>query len=104
MQQRFRRERVSMSHGERGHSVERTDVDADKSMMKIHKEQIRHSEKENRDRRNRDHDCREPESENNGDISMHRHIEKRKSAQKVEELGGNNTLASYEDKDALRSK
>ncbi|XP_019161607.1 PREDICTED: paired amphipathic helix protein Sin3-like 2 isoform X2 [Ipomoea nil] len=103
LDKRFRRERVSMPHGECGHSVERTDVDADKSTMKMHKEQVRHSEKENRDRRNRDHDCREPESKNNGDISIHHHIEKRKSAQKVEELGGNNTLASYEDKDALRS-
>lgn len=70
----------------------------------MHKEQRKHSERENRDRRNRDQDDRDPDTVNNGDISMHRLSDKRKSARKVEEFGGNSTLAPYDDKDALKSE
>ncbi|CAH9125249.1 unnamed protein product [Cuscuta epithymum] len=97
---RLRRERISMHHGQRDHSVERIDVD-DKSMLKMHKEKMRHSEKENMEMRNCDNECKEPKSDNSGDINIHRHPEKRKHSQKDEELGG--SMASYDDKDALRS-
>nr|GMD56502.1 paired amphipathic helix protein Sin3-like 2 isoform X1 [Ipomoea batatas] len=101
--QRFRRDRIIGPYGERDHSVERPDADDDKSTIRIHKEQKRREEKENREWREYDHDYREPSSENNGDISMHRLNEKKKSARKVGEFGASSTLASYDDQDALRS-
>ena len=73
-------------------------------MMKIHKEQKRRTEKENRDRRNRDQDDREPSHENNRDFNLQRLPEKRKSSRKVEGFGANPILASYDDKDALKSE
>ncbi|KAH6791103.1 SIN3-like 2 [Perilla frutescens var. frutescens] len=101
--QRQRRDRVIDPNGERDLSVERPETDDDKTAVKLHKEQKKHSERENRDRRNRDQDDRDPDTENNGDISMHRLSDKRKSARKVEDFGGNSTLAPYDDKDALKS-
>lgn len=71
-------------------------------MSRLHKEQKKRAERENRERRNRDQDYREPENENNGDISMHRLADKRKSARKVEDFGGN--TISTDDKDALKSE
>ncbi|PIN14518.1 Histone deacetylase complex, SIN3 component [Handroanthus impetiginosus] len=101
--QRPRRDRVIGSHGERDLSVEHPDMDDDKTVMKLHKEQKRHTERENRDKRTRDLDEREHDIENNGDISMHRLSDKRKSARKVEDFGGGSNLASYDDKDASKS-
>ncbi|KAJ8546294.1 hypothetical protein K7X08_018877 [Anisodus acutangulus] len=79
-------------------SIERADLDDDKTMMNFHKEQKRHAEKESRDRRIHDQDYKEPDNENNEDLSMHRHTDKKKSARKVEEFGG-----PHEDKDALKN-
>ncbi|KAL2528801.1 Paired amphipathic helix protein Sin3-like 2 [Forsythia ovata] len=102
--QRIRRGRIFSPHGERNLSIERPDLDDDKTVMKLHKEQKKQrAEKENRDRRNRDPDDREPDSENNGDISMLRLSDRRKSARKVEDFGGNSNLASNDDKDAWKS-
>lgn len=72
--------------------------------MKLHKEQKKHGERENRERRSRDRDDKDPDTENNGDISMHRLSEKRKSARKVEDFGGNSTLAPNDDKDDVKSE
>ncbi|OIT33725.1 PREDICTED: paired amphipathic helix protein Sin3-like 2 isoform X2 [Nicotiana attenuata] len=96
--QRFRRDRIISPHAERDPSAERPEMDDDKTMIKLHKEQKRRAEKENRDRRSRDQDYREPDNENNGDISMHRIADKRKSARKVEEFGG-----TYDDKDGVKN-
>ncbi|XP_055805599.1 paired amphipathic helix protein Sin3-like 2 isoform X2 [Solanum dulcamara] len=96
--QRFRRDRIISPHAERDPSVEPPEMDDDKTMMKLHKEQKRRAEKENRDRRGRDQDYREPENENNGDLSMHRIADKRKSARRVEEFGG-----TYDDKDGVKN-
>lgn len=74
-------------------------MDNDKTMMKLHKEQKRRAEKENRDRRGRDQDYREPDNENNGDLSMHRSTDKRKSSRRIEEFGG-----TYDDKDGVKSE
>lgn len=101
IEKRFRRDRIVSPHGERDVSVERPDTDEDKTMLRLHKEQKKRAERENRERRNRDQDYREPENENNGDISMHRLADKRKSARKVEDFGGN--TVSADDKDALKS-
>lgn len=78
-------------------------MDDDKTMLR-NKEQKKRAERENRERRNRDQDYREPENENNGDLSIHRLADKRKSARKVEDFGGNAVSASYDDKDALKSE
>ncbi|KAL0395669.1 UNVERIFIED_CONTAM: Paired amphipathic helix protein Sin3-like 2 [Sesamum calycinum] len=86
--QRLRRDRTMGPNGERDLSVERHDMDDDKTVVKLHKEQKKHIEKESRDKRNRDQDDRDPETENNGEFSMHRLSDKRKSARKVEDFGG----------------
>lgn len=101
--QRCWRDKIIPSHADRDSSIYRTDLDDDKAMMKIHKEQKRRTEKENRDRRNRDQDDREPSHENNRDFNLQRLPEKRKSSRKVEGFGANPILASYDDKDALKS-
>ncbi|KAL0461660.1 UNVERIFIED_CONTAM: Paired amphipathic helix protein Sin3-like 2 [Sesamum latifolium] len=101
--QRLRRDRTMGPNGERDLSVERHDMDDDKTVVKLHKEQKKHIEKENRDKRNRDQDDRDPDTENNGEFSMHRLSDKRKSARKVEDFGGNLNLASCDDKDASKS-
>ncbi|KAK4477405.1 hypothetical protein RD792_016626, partial [Penstemon davidsonii] len=101
--QRSRRDRVIGPHGDRDLSVERQDMDDDKTVIKLHKEQKKHTDKDNRDKRNRDQDYRDLDTENNGETSMHRLSEKRKSSRKVEDFGGNSNVASYDDKEALKS-
>ncbi|KAK3002319.1 hypothetical protein RJ639_021444 [Escallonia herrerae] len=101
--QRGRRDRIIAPHAERDPSVERPDLDDDKTMIKLHKEQKKRAEKENRDRRNRDQDYREPEHDNHRDVNLHRLAEKRKSARKVDDFGMSPGLASYNDKDAVKS-
>lgn len=85
-------------YAERDLGIERPDLDDDKTMTKLQKEQKRRAEKENRDRRTHDQDYKEPD-ENNEDLSMQRHTDKRKSARRVEDFGG-----PHEDKDALKSE
>lgn len=99
MQQR-RRDRIVASHADRDMSVDRSELDEDKA-MKVHKEQRKHSEKENRDRRVRDHDDREPD--NNRDFNLQR-FDKKKSAKKAEGFGVNANFTSYDDKDTLKSE
>lgn len=70
----------------------------------MHKEQRRRAEKENRDIRNRDHDDRDPENNNSRDFNYQRLPDKKKSARKIEGFGGNANIASYDDKDTLKSK
>ncbi|CAL5370003.1 unnamed protein product [Camellia sinensis] len=98
-----RRDRSITPHTDHDLSVERTDMDDDKTMMKMQKDQRKRAEKENRDRRNRDQDYKESENDSNRDFSMQRLNEKRKSARKVEDFGVNPVVASFDDKDALRS-
>ncbi|KAI8032315.1 Paired amphipathic helix protein Sin3-like 2 [Camellia lanceoleosa] len=97
-----RRDRSITPHTDHDLSVERTDMDDDKTMMKMQKDQRKRAEKENRDRRNCDQDYKESENDSNRDFSMQRLNEKRKSARKVEDFGVNPVVASYDDKDALR--
>ncbi|KAA8530290.1 hypothetical protein F0562_004999 [Nyssa sinensis] len=101
--QRCRRDRIITSNADRDLSVERSDLDDDKTMMKLHKEQRKRTEKENMDRINHDQDYREPEHDSNRDFNMQRLTDKRKSARKVEDFGGKPILASFENKDALKS-
>ncbi|KAL2523463.1 Paired amphipathic helix protein Sin3-like 2 [Forsythia ovata] len=101
--QRLRRDKIIIPHGERDPSVECPEVDDDKTVMMLHKDRKKRAERENKDKRNRYQDNRDTDNENNGDISMHRLSDKRKSAQKVNDFGGNSNLVSCDDKDALIS-
>ncbi|EPS62222.1 hypothetical protein M569_12570, partial [Genlisea aurea] len=83
---------------ERDYSVERPDIEEDKTIIK--KEHKKHTDRENRDGLNRD--LNDPDN-GNGDIGMHRVPEKRKSARKVDDFGGTSNFTSYEDKGALKS-
>lgn len=68
------------------------------------KDRKKRAERENKDKRNRYQDNRDTDNENNGDVSMHRLSDKRKSAQKVDNFGGNSNFVSHDDKDALKSE
>ena len=97
-QQRFQRDRIIGPHTENDPNLEHPDLD-EKTMIKLHKEQRRRSENNNRDRRmNRDQDFRDSEQD------MHRSSEKRKSSRKVDGFGGDHFSGPYDDKDALKSK
>lgn len=91
-----------ISRGEHDPSVERPEVEEDKTVMTLHKDQKRRAERENKDKRTRYSDNRDTDNENNGDISMHHHSDKSKSAQKVDDFGGNSNMVSHDDKDALK--
>ncbi|KAK9272549.1 hypothetical protein L1049_002922 [Liquidambar formosana] len=101
--QRCRRDRIINSHADRDLSVDRPDLDDDKAMLKVHKEQRKRAEKENRDRRTRDQDDREPEHDIGRDFNLQRLPEKRKPSRKVEGFGVNPNMASEDDKNALKS-
>ncbi|KAL6143380.1 hypothetical protein ACLB2K_054075 [Fragaria x ananassa] len=99
-----RRDKIT-SHGDHDISVDRPELDDDKGMIKVLKEQRkRFPEKENRDRRNRDHEDREVETDNNRDYNLQRFPEKRKSSRKVDGFGANANFSPYDDKDTLKGK
>ncbi|XP_021999278.1 paired amphipathic helix protein Sin3-like 2 isoform X1 [Helianthus annuus] len=93
--QQGRRDRIN---AERDPSADCADMD-DKTMTKLHKEQRKRGEKENRDRRNSDQDYKVPDLDGNRD-----RLEKRKSARKSEDFGVHSGSAPYDDKDALKSE
>ncbi|KAF9666412.1 hypothetical protein SADUNF_Sadunf16G0226700 [Salix dunnii] len=97
-----RHDKVSSSHAECDLSVDRPEMEDDKRMMKVHKEQRKRADKENWDRRIRDQDDREPEHDSSRDFSLQPFLEKRKSSQKVEGFGNSN-FACYDDKDNIKS-
>ncbi|KAH9739826.1 Paired amphipathic helix protein Sin3-like 2 [Citrus sinensis] len=84
MDKHRRRDRIATSHADRDLSVDRPEMDDEKLMIKMQKEQRRRAEKENRDRRNRDQDDREIEHDNNRDFNLQRFPDKKKSIKKVE--------------------
>ncbi|KAG4395714.1 hypothetical protein GLYMA_19G016300v4 [Glycine max] len=96
--QRYRRDRLP-SH-DRDMSAERPELDDDKTMMNIHKEQRK---RESRERRMRDQDEREHDLDNNRDLNLQRFPDKKKSVKKAEGFGMASDFASYEDKDTLNS-
>ena len=100
LQQRYRRDRLLASH-DRDLSVDRADLDDDKTMMNMHKEQRK---RESRDRRIRDQDEREPDLDNGRDLNSQRFQDKKKSVKKAEGFGMASDFSSYDDKDTLKSK
>ncbi|GMH19034.1 hypothetical protein Nepgr_020875 [Nepenthes gracilis] len=96
--QRWRRDKVSTTHTDRDVSVDHPDLDGDKALMKVHKDQ-RKREKDNFDRRSRDQDDREPEHDTNRDFIFQRLPDKRKPSRKE----GFGPSISPDDKNALKS-
>jgi len=78
-------------------SVERPDLDDDKTMMNFHKEQRK---RESRDRRMRDHDDREHDLDNSRDLNSQRFADKKKSVKKAEGYD----FAGHDDKEGLKRK
>ncbi|KAL3639649.1 hypothetical protein CASFOL_014617 [Castilleja foliolosa] len=77
IRERQQRDMAIDPKGERDLSVERPGMEDDKTVTKLHKEQKRHTERENSYRKNRGQDDRDHNTENIGDISMHRLLTKR---------------------------
>lgn len=95
--QERRRERAVASRGD--YSVERYDLNDDKTMVKMQREQRKRVDKENRARRGRDLDDREAEQDN-----LHHFTERRKSSRRAEGLEAYSGSASHSEKDNLKSK
>ncbi|KAH7852863.1 hypothetical protein Vadar_030208 [Vaccinium darrowii] len=82
---------------------ERNNVDEDKTMIKMQKDQRKHAEKDNMERQSSDQDYREPEHDFSRDFNMGSLYDKQKSDRKVEDFGGNPVLAP-DDKHTMRTK
>lgn len=100
---RSQRDRILGPHNVQDRSADRADLDDEKIMMKMHKEQRRRAEKEIRDRRNHGQDYRDLDHDYNRDMGNHRLDEKRKNVRKVDDYGGNTNSAPHIDKEALKS-
>ncbi|TYH99630.1 hypothetical protein ES332_A11G079500v1 [Gossypium tomentosum] len=90
-----RRDRIITSHADHGISVDHPELDDDKTMMKMQKEQRKRLEKENRDRRTRDLD--DSKHDNNRDCNLQRIHDKKRYGRKIE------GFASYDDRDTFKS-
>ncbi|KAG7575603.1 Paired amphipathic helix [Arabidopsis thaliana x Arabidopsis arenosa] len=91
-----RRERAVVSRGD--YNVERYDLNDDKTMVKMQREQRKRLDKEDRARRGRDLDDREAEQDN-----LHHFPEKRKASRRAEGLEIYSGSASQSEKDNLKS-
>ncbi|CAL9219216.1 unnamed protein product [Arabidopsis halleri] len=91
-----RRERAVASRGD--YNVERYDLNDDKTMVKMQREQRKRFDKEDRARRGCDLDDREAEQDN-----LHHFPEKRKSSRRAEGLEIYSGSASHSEKDNLKS-
>ncbi|KAJ0260964.1 Paired amphipathic helix protein Sin3-like 2 [Hirschfeldia incana] len=98
MEKDRRRERVVASRGDRDHSVDRSDLNDDKAMVKMHRESKKRVDKENRERRSRDLDDGEAEQDN-----LHHFSEKRKSSRRTEGFEAYSGPASHSEKNNLKS-
>lgn len=93
LQQRYRRDRLPSHDRDHDMSAERPELDDDKTMMNIHKEQRK---RESRERRMRDQDEREHDLDNNRDLNLQRFPDKKKSVKKAEGFGMASDFTSYE--------
>ena len=94
-----RRERAVASRGDRDHSVDRSDLNDDKAVVKMHRDPRKRGDKENRERRSRDLDHGEAAQDN-----LHHFPEKRNSSRKTEEFDAYSGHASHSDKSKLKGK
>ncbi|XP_059639666.1 paired amphipathic helix protein Sin3-like 2 isoform X2 [Cornus florida] len=97
-QQHYRQDRINSPHPDHVLSVQHTDSD---DYKKLHKNQGKSAAKKSNKRRNFDQDYRKSEHQMPRDFNMPCLPEKEKSAWRIEDLGGN-SLASYDDRDALK--
>ncbi|EOA22967.1 hypothetical protein CARUB_v10003707mg [Capsella rubella] len=93
-----RRERSVASRGDRDHSVDRSDLNDDKAMVKMHRDQRKRVDKDNRERRSRDLEDGEAEQDN-----LHHISEKRKSSRRTEGFEAYSGPASNSEKNNLKS-
>ncbi|KAL0709525.1 hypothetical protein Bca4012_016503 [Brassica carinata] len=98
MEKDRRRERAVASRGDLDHSVDRSDLNDDKAMVKMHREPKKRVDKENRERRSRDLDDGEAEQDN-----LHHFSEKRKSSRRTEGSEAYSGPASHSEKNNLKS-
>lgn len=98
-QDRRRGERAVAYRGDRDHSVDRSDLNDDKAMVKMHRDPRKRVEKENRERRRRDLDDGEAAQDN-----LHHFQEKRKSSRKTEGFEADSGHASHSEKNNLKGK
>ncbi|XP_010453632.1 PREDICTED: paired amphipathic helix protein Sin3-like 2 [Camelina sativa] len=98
MEKDRRRERVVASWGDRDHSVDRSDLNDDKATVKMHRDQRKRIDKDNRERRSRDFEDGEAEQDN-----LQHFSEKRKSSRKAEGFEAYSGPASNSEKNNLKS-
>ncbi|KAE9466512.1 hypothetical protein C3L33_01562, partial [Rhododendron williamsianum] len=103
MDKQRRRDRILAPHKHRDSSVERDNMDEDKTMIKMQKDQRKRAEKDNMERRSSDQDYREPEHDLYRDFNMGSLHDKHKSGRKVEDFRVDPVLAS-DNKHGLRSE
>ncbi|KAJ4912071.1 Paired amphipathic helix protein Sin3-like 2 [Raphanus sativus] len=94
---RRRGERAVAYRGDRDHSVDRSDLNDDKAMVKMHRDPRKRVEKENRERRRRDLDDGEAAQDN-----LHHFQEKRKPSRKTEGFEADSGHASHSEKNNLK--
>lgn len=95
LQQR-RRDWIMTSHADRDLSVDRPELDDDKDILKMQKDQRKRVEKDSRDRRTREHD--DPEHDNNRDFNLQRFPDKKRLGRKIE------GFASNDERDTFKSE
>ncbi|CAH2072717.1 unnamed protein product [Thlaspi arvense] len=93
-----RRERAVASRGDHDHTFDRSDFNDDKTMVKMHREQRKRVDKENRERRSRDLEDGEAEQDN-----LHHFPEKRKSSRRIEGFEAYSGPVSHPEKNNLKS-
>ncbi|VYS66870.1 unnamed protein product [Arabidopsis thaliana] len=98
MEKDRRRERTVASRGDRDHSVDRSDLNDDKSMVKMHRDQRKRVDKDNRERRSRDLEDGEAEQDN-----LQHFSERRKSSRRMEGFEAYSGPASHSEKNNLKS-
>ncbi|KHG02736.1 Paired amphipathic helix protein Sin3-like 2 [Gossypium arboreum] len=88
-----RRDWIMTSHADGDLSVDRPELDDDKDILKMQKDQRKHVEKDSRDRRTREHD--DPEHDNNRDFNLQRFPDKKRSGRKIEGFASNDERDTF---------
>ncbi|PPS02262.1 hypothetical protein GOBAR_AA18401 [Gossypium barbadense] len=94
-----RRDWIMTSHADKDLSVDRPELDDDKDILKMQKDQRKHVEKDSRDRRTREHD--DPEHDNNRDFNLQRFPDKKRSGRKIEGFASNDERDTFKTNSAL---
>ncbi|MBA0601021.1 hypothetical protein Gorai_004213, partial [Gossypium raimondii] len=87
------RDWIMTAHADRGLSVDRPELDDDKDILKMQKDQRKRVEKDSRDRRTREHD--DPEHDNNRDFNLQRFPDKKRLGRKIEGFASNDERETF---------